>query len=361
MHMADALLSPAVGLGMDAAALGTLAWAARRFTREERHQEVIPLAGVLGAFVFGAQMLNFSIPVTGSSGHVGGGLLLALMLGPWAGLLTLAAVLVIQCLFFCDGGLLALGCNIFNLGFWPCLVGLPLYRWLASGRPGRGRRLLAAVAAVLVSLELGAAGVVVQTVLSGRSELPFAAFLPVMLGIHLPIALVEGVLTAVILQFVARTRPEIAAAAADSAGAAGGGWRRAAAGFALLALLFSGVLAWFASSRPDGLEWSVSRVSGREELPRAPAGLAAGLARIQEKTALFPDYSLPRRAPAAGTEATEATERTEGTPPAWPAVDAGTSLAGLVGAGLVGLLAAALAGLLLGLRKRMAGPAAGTR
>jgi cobalt/nickel transport system permease protein len=136
MHMSDSLLSPAVGLACAAVAAGMVAYSARRFAAEEAHDAKIPLAGVLGAFVFAGQMLNFAVPGTGSSGHIGGGLLLAVLLGPYAAFLTVAAVLVVQCLFFQDGGILALGCNILNLGFWPCLVGLPLYRLL--GGKGQG-------------------------------------------------------------------------------------------------------------------------------------------------------------------------------------------------------------------------------
>ncbi len=341
MHMADALLSPAVGLSMDAAAAGLAVWAARQFVREEQHQETIPLAGVLGAFVFGAQMLNFAIPGTGSSGHIGGGLLLAMMLGPWAGFLTLAAVLFMQCLFFADGGLLALGCNIVNLGFWPCFVGLPLYRLLAGRKAAPRRQAVAAVTAAVCSLQLGAFGVAVETLLSGRTELPFAAFVPVMAGIHLPIGLVEGVMTAAVLRFVARTRPEILTEAAARAGAAvRTPWRPVIAGFALAALFCAGVAAWFASTHPDGLEWAVGRISGRAE-PAGRGGLAARLGKIQEKTALFPDYGFRQAVPAAPAKTT----------PAWPAVDAGASVSGILGAALTAALVAGVTGILFLLRR----------
>ena len=342
MHMADALLSPAVGLGMDAASVGLAAWAARRFVREERHQETIPLAGVLGAFVFGAQMLNFSIPGTGSSGHIGGGLLLAMMLGPWAGFLTIAAVLIIQCLFFADGGLLALGCNVFNLGFWPCFVGLPLYRFLAGRETSPRRQTLAAVTAAVCSLQLGAFGVTVETLLSGRTELPFAAFAPVMAGIHLPIGLVEGIMTAAILRFVARTRPEILANAkirADTT--ASTPWRPVIAGFALAALFCAGVAAWFASTHPDGLEWSIGRISGKEELS-AQNGLAATLGHVQKKTAFFPDYGFRKTEPDAAAPSAPGVEAA----PNWPAVDTGTSVAGVLGAILTAGMVVGVTGIL---------------
>ena len=114
MHMADALLSPAVGGGMWAATGATLAYCARKVTRESDDRKV-PLMGVLGSFIFAAQMINFTIPGTGSSGHLGGGMILTVLLGPYAAFLVTASVLTVQALFFADGGVLALCCNIFNV------------------------------------------------------------------------------------------------------------------------------------------------------------------------------------------------------------------------------------------------------
>ena len=167
MHMADALLSPAVGGTMWAATAVTVAYCSRRL-RQEADDRRVPLMGVLGAFVFAAQMINFTIPGTGSSGHLGGGLLLAILLGPHAAFLVMASVLIVQALFFADGGLLALGCNIFNLGFFPAFVGYPLYRRLAGEAPGTARATVAAVLAAVVSLQLGAFAVVLQTVSLGH-------------------------------------------------------------------------------------------------------------------------------------------------------------------------------------------------
>lgn len=125
MHMADALLSPAVGGTMTAITFGGIAYSIKNL-HNELDDKKIPLMGVMGAFVFAAQMINFSIPGTGSSGHIGGGLLLAILLGPYAGFLTMASLILIQALFFADGGLLAFGANVFNLGFYACFVSYPL-------------------------------------------------------------------------------------------------------------------------------------------------------------------------------------------------------------------------------------------
>ena len=131
MHMADGFISPAVGCTMWAASAAITTLCARK-VRQEKEMRLVPLMGVLGAFIFACQMLNFTIPGTGSSGHLGGGLILAVLLGPYAGFLVMAAILTVQALFFADGGLLALGCNIFNMGFFSCLVAYPfIYRPLA--------------------------------------------------------------------------------------------------------------------------------------------------------------------------------------------------------------------------------------
>ena len=127
MHMADALLSPAVAGGMYACSLVAAGYALRK-VQQERNDKILPVMGVMGAFVFAAQMLNFTIPGTGSSGHLCGGMLLAAVVGPYAAFLTMIGVLLIQCLLFADGGLMALGANIWNMAFYGCFVGGLIWR-----------------------------------------------------------------------------------------------------------------------------------------------------------------------------------------------------------------------------------------
>lgn len=343
MHMADALLSPAVGAGFWALSGATLAHSARA-VRKTLDDHKVPLMGVLGAFVFAAQMINFTIPGTGSSGHIGGGLLLAILLGPHAALLTIASVLTIQGLFFADGGLLALGANIFNLGVYPCFVGAPLFRAIAGKQPSTGRRTAAAVAAAVVGLELGAMGVATQTLLSGRSELTFGPFVGLMGGIHLPIGIVEGLVTAAVLGYVLKVRPELGTHSPGSGPGSIGRPRSLTpvlAGLALAALLAGVFVSWFASSLPDGLEWSVGRVTESDGL-KGPNGLPGQFARVQERTAILQDYTLPAKdGEHPGNEAKSS----------WPAVDTGTSLSGLVG-GLMTLAMAGLIGFALARRRR---------
>src|SRR4030066_718958 len=176
MHVADALLSPAVGATFWAGTLGAIAYCSKKM-KEDPDEKLIPLMGVLGAFIFAAQMINFTIPGTGSSGHLGGGMILAIILGPYAAFIVMASVLTVQTLFFADGGLLALGCNIWHLGIYPCYLVYPLiYKPLLGKSQKQSRIIIASVTSAVVALQLGSFSVVLETLLSGKSELPFGAF-----------------------------------------------------------------------------------------------------------------------------------------------------------------------------------------
>lgn len=319
MHMADALISPAVGLTFGAISGGLILRSSAK-VRRDLDERKVPLMGVLGAFVFAAQMINFAIPGTGSSGHLGGGLLLAVLLGPHASLLVLASVLVVQALFFADGGLLALGCNIFNMGFFPAFLAFPLvYKPMAAGKAGPTRRAVAALLAAILGLQLGAFSVVVEARASGISALPFTQFLLLMQPIHLAIGVVEGLATWAILEFIRKAQPE----ALDNREAQRPLWHGPLALFLAAAVAVGGVLSWYASRHPDGLEWAIARLAGTEELKAPGRGVHTGLARLQDRTALMPDYTVKAH---------------EG--------KAATSAAGLVGVGIT-LSLVALAGYLL--------------
>lgn len=335
MHMADALLSPSVGCTAWAAAAGAIACCSRH-VRKRLDDRKVPLMGVLGAFIFAVQMINFTIPGTGSSGHLGGGLLLAILLGPQAAFLTIASVLVIQALFFADGGLLALGCNILNLGFFPAFVAYPLvYRKLLRGGEGRMSVTLAAVPAAVVGLQLGALGVVLETVLSGVSQLPFSKFLLVMLPIHLVIGVVEGGVTAAVVTFVCKARPEVLGGGTEAVPTGRYSLRHLLVGFLCGALITGGIVARFASKEPDGLEWAVARVAGSGGLASPQGGMHAGLAALQGKTALMPDYAFKK------TEEAKAGGALKGEDSRL-----GSSVPGIVG-GLLTMALAALVGFVL--------------
>lgn len=315
MHMADALISPAVGGTMWAAAATLIGYAAKKVqhTLDDRK---VPLMGVLGAFIFAAQMINFTIPGTGSSGHLGGGMILSILLGPYAGFLTMASVLTIQALFFADGGLLALGCNIMNLGFFTCFLAYPLiYKPLVGQTPTRGRLIAGSLVAAIIGLQMGAFGVVLETVLSGISELPFRTFVLLMQPIHLAIGVVEGIATAAVVLFIWQARPELLEHA-GSVSQSSRSLKPVLIGLGLAAVLTAGALSWFASANPDGLEWAMFHTTGKEELETPEHSVYSSLSTLQEKTAILPGYNFKSAA---------------GAGDAWPAVDAGTSAAGLIG------------------------------
>ncbi len=298
MHMADALVSPAVAGTMYAASAAAAAYSVKKVKIDDLDKK-IPVMGVMGAFVFAAQMINFTIPGTGSSGHLCGGMLLSAVLGPHAGFLTMIAVLAIQCLMFADGGLLALGCNVWNMAFYGCFVGgVLIWKAMTGRKMTRGRIMAASVIGCMAGLQLGAFSVTVETLLSGITELPFAVFLGMMQPIHLAIGLVEGLITAAVLVFVYEARPEILT---EHTGKAGRMSRKAAvAVLAVLALVIGGAVSLFASGNPDGLEWSMEKVAGTAELA-AEGGIYQAAERIQEITAFLPDYAFKYSDSAAGT------------------------------------------------------------
>lgn len=289
-----------------------------RKVREQADPARIPLMGVTGAFTFAAQMLNFTIPGTGSSGHLGGGLMLAILLGPEAAFLVISSVLVVQALFFADGGLLALGCNLFNLGVIPAFIAYPLiYRRIAGPTSGPVRLTVAAVAGATFAVVAGALAVVGETTASQVSALPFGAFAALMLPIHAVIGLVEGAVTAVVIGFVHRTQPDMLAGASSLEPSRSRGRRKVVVVLAACALIAAGGLSWFASSNPDGLEWSIARLGG-----------------IQQ-----------------GADKNDAPD--EDSAATGPAVDPATGAAGIIG-GVVTLLLASGAGVVLTRRARRA-------
>ncbi|MDR2246545.1 MAG: energy-coupling factor ABC transporter permease [Treponema sp.] len=322
--MADALISPAVGGAGWLVSAASVAYASAKI-KNELGEKKVPLMAVAASFVFAAQMINFTIPGTGSSGHIGGGVLLAGLLGPYPALLSLAAVLVIQCLFFADGGLLALGCNIFNMGVVPCLIVYPLI-FKPLLKTGRSAKKVSAVSilAVAAGLQAGAFGVVAETQLSGITALPFSVFVLLMQPIHLAIGLVEGVITAGVLNFVYALRPEIPESVLRGEPLeAGISLKKVVACLGVITLITGGLLSLFASAYPDGLEWAMERTlgagGGAAELEAAGPAFHRAEA-IQGATAFMPDYGFPPAEGEAGSAG-------------------GTSLAGVLGSVLTCVLA----------------------
>ncbi len=315
---------------MWAATAVTTVYCAKKI-REENDLSRIPLMGVAGAFIFAAQMLNFTIPGTGSSGHLGGGLILAVLLGPEAAFLVMSSVLTVQALFFADGGLLALGANMMNLGFLTAFLTYPLvYKPIVGKNPTRGRLIVGSMLAAVVGLQLGSLGVVLETTLSGVSELPFSAFLLLMQPIHLAIGVVEGIVTAAVILFVRQAQPELLQRRAEGGRLTGVNLKPVLIGLAVATIVAGAVFSWFASTNSDGLEWSIAKVRGSSE-PDSTDPVHAVLARIQKSTALLPDYGFRQGARSASGTAEPTSS--------WPAVDAGTSSSGLIGGAIVLALA----------------------
>ena len=334
MHMSDALLSPAVGATFWAGTLAMIAYCSKKM-KENLDEKMIPLMGVTGAFIFAAQMVNFTIPGTGSSGHLGGGMILAIILGPYAAFIVMASVLTIQALFFADGGLLALGCNIWNLGIYPCFIAYPLiYKPIVQKGMTPKRILVASLISVFVGLQLGAFSVVLETLLSGRSELPLITFVVLMQPIHLAIGVVEGFITAGVINYVRAARPKLLESIAESRPLSPEiKVKKIVLVLLVIAIITGGIVSWFASSNPDGLEWAIERVYGKPELPEQETGIVAILKAIQERTAFLPDYTFKKK------EAPKEQETPDGGENAWPNVEAGTSVSGILGSiMMVGLI-----------------------
>lgn len=335
MHMADALLSPVVGGVMWAATAGVAAYSIKKI-QDDMDEKKIPLMGVMGAFVFAAQMINFSIPGTGSSGHIGGGMLLAILLGPQAGFLTMASILLIQSLFFGDGGLLAFGSNVFNLGFYTCFIAYPLiYKWFTRKGLTSKRIFVASMISALIGLQLGSFSVVLETLMSGKTELPFGTFVLLMQPIHLAIGVVEGLVTAAVVTFVWQARPEILEKTARGEALGSISIKKVITRLAIGVVLIGGGLSWFASSNPDGLEWAMVKTAGTAEL-KATDGIHRILSDLQSKTAFLPDYGFNE----AKNDSEKGTVAAEEAGKARLAGNAGTSVSGIVGGALTLALAA---------------------
>lgn len=291
MHMADGLIS--IPLGIVFFILSAIFFIVSIKNIYDKHDESkIPMMAVMGAFVFAGQMINFTIPATGSSGHIGGGILLCLILGQYPAFLSLCCVLIIQCLFFGDGGLLALGCNIFNMGVLPCFVAYPLIiKPLLKRYMNRKGIMLSSLLGVITGLELGAFFVVIETILSGVTTLSFVPFLSLMLPIHFAIAIVEGVITGAIVLYVYKQSPQMLDCALFEQSYQHLSVKKLVVTFALLSICIGGGLSLYASSHPDGLEWSIEGLLGSSEIEYNDETKKA-IKQVQETTSILPDYQF---------------------------------------------------------------------
>lgn len=238
-----------------------------RNARETFDERLIPLAGIMAAFIFAGQMINFPV-AGGTSGHLVGATLAAIMLGPWLAILVMTAVIALQALLFQDGGLLVMGANILVMAVIPVMVGYGSYRAVIH----RGRKLQFLVAALAAWLSIVAAAFVTALFLgfSGTSRLSVAV--PALVGVYALIGIGEALITVAALSFIMRARPQLLK---SSAATGGRGWILIGAAIVVLLLL-----APFASTSPDGLEW----VAGRNGfLSQA----------VDSPFEFLPDYTIP--------------------------------------------------------------------
>jgi cobalt/nickel transport system permease protein len=269
MHIPDGFLD-----GKTAVATGVLAAAglgiALRLLRLHFPPRRVPLLGLGASFVFAAQMINFPV-IGGTSGHLIGGVLVAALLGPGAAVTIMSAVLIVQCLMFADGGISALGANIFNMGIVGAVGGWAIYLLVSRAVNGIFGRVLAVAFAGWASTVLAAVACAGELAVSGTAGWPVV--LPAMASIHMAIGIGEGLITAFVFTAIARARPELLAPDAATAP------RRAygtAAAFGFLIVLGLALFASpLASSWPDGLDRTAEVLGFREKavapLVSAPA------------------------------------------------------------------------------------------
>jgi cobalt/nickel transport system permease protein len=269
LHIPDGFLTLIVSLICWAITAIILSQAISRTNRSLGERQV-PLMGIMAAFIFAAQMINFPV-AGGTSGHLLGGALAAIMLGPWAAMLVMTAVIAVQGLLFQDGGLLVMGANILNMGLLTAAIGYGLYRATFGG--SRSVKIAVAGVAAWLSVMAGALATALQLWLSGTSNLQTVVI--AMLGVHAVIGFGEALITVAALTFIFQTRPDLLdeqSVAAQS----GRGWIVIGLVISLVVVLLSP----FASTNPDGLE----RVA--TDMGFINAGQSAPYQ-------IIPDYSIP--------------------------------------------------------------------
>lgn len=269
LHIPDGFLSLVVSVICWVITVIVIGTAISR-TNKSLGEKQIPLMGVMAAFIFAAQMINFPV-AGGTSGHLLGGALAAIVLGPWAGMLVMTAVISVQALLFQDGGLLVMGANILNMGLVTAAIGYGLYRFVSGS--SKTTKLAVTGLAAWLSVMAGALLTSLQLWLSGTSQLELV--IPAMLGVHALIGLGEAMITVFALGFILQTRPDLVGEGSESAKASKT-WAYIGAAIALVVVLLSP----FASADPDGLE----RVA--TDMGFISTGQASPFS-------IIPDYSIP--------------------------------------------------------------------
>jgi cobalt/nickel transport system permease protein len=278
MHILDGMLSPQVAAGTGVvAAVGFRAALAR--AGHAKGDRATVLMGVLAAFLFAAQMVNFPAG-PGVSGHLLGGVLAAVVLGPWAGAVVVGAVLIVQCLLFSDGGVTALGANFLNMGLIGAVGGYAIYAPIRQAIGGKAGVLLGAMAAAWLSTILTAGAFAAELALSGRAA-DFPRILGWMTMVHAAIGVGEAIITGLVLRFVLLARPDLIYEPAEGAPSRLRRTGQVAVVGLAVALAIAVVLGPLASDAPDGLEFVGQRL-----------GFLPGESR-PVLSAPIPDYNMP--------------------------------------------------------------------
>lgn len=258
MHAPDGFLEPGVAIATAIIAFAAVAFTLRVTSRELNDKQV-PLAGIAAAFIFAAQMFNFPV-ASGTTGHLLGGALAAILLGPSAGALVVTVVVVVQALVFADGGLTALGYNTLNMAIIPAFGGWALFQLFRKFFPKNASGVVAATAlASGLTVALAAVAFSLEWLFGASAPVPFDTVFGAMVGVHLLIGIGEAVISGLAVGAVLAARPDLVAGAADLSNAQLAdrpriGARAFALGGLITAMFFAVVVSQFAGSSPDGLE-----------------------------------------------------------------------------------------------------------
>lgn len=300
LHIPDGFLHNVVSAVCWLIAAVVIAIAVRR-SQAKFDERLVPLAGIMAAFIFAAQMINFPV-AGGTSGHMVGAALAFIVLGPWLGMLVMAAVIILQALLFQDGGLVVMGANLIVMGIVPGFIGYQVYQFAVNGT----QKVKLGTAAVAAWASIMAAALVTALLLAFSGTISATIAIPAMLGIHALIGIGEALITTAVLTFIMNSRPALLER--DAADNGKGNWAVIGLVLALIVVLFAPL----ASGSPDGLEWVAEQTGFIETAQDAPFEL-------------LPDYTIP----ALGDSAMS------------------TVVAGLVGALLVGGIAFGVSRLLM--------------
>lgn len=258
MHAPDGFLTAGAAAATGALSLGTVG-AALRQARHQLKEKQVPLAGITAAFIFAAQMFNFPV-AAGTTGHLMGGALAAILLGPWVGMIVVTIVVVIQALAFADGGLTALGYNVFNMGIVTALGGYGIFRLFRRILPKSSPGVVAATGlAAGLSVVLSAMAFSIQWLFGATAPVPFDTVFGSMVGVHVLIGIGEGIISALVVGTVLAARSDLVYGVADMGEAQLADrtpitTRTFLIAGSLVALLVAVVVSQFAVDNPDGLE-----------------------------------------------------------------------------------------------------------